>query len=993
MSHGPASVRRRLFGTLLALASPLVLIPTPAAGQDVQASIIGEVADNSGGVLPGVTVTASSPALLTRQVAAVTNERGEYRLTLLPIGTYTVQYELAGFQTVRREGIRLTAGFTAKLDVVLSVGAVSETITVSGSAPIVDVTSSTNTTHLTKEAFDLIPTSRSGLQSVLVMAPGVRSNLDDGTSGTGGTNPMFRAFGQNNESWTQVEGIVVTAARMANQSGVSFDSMTFDEANVTTVGANANTPSRGILLQVVVKSGSNRFAGGGQYIATGAKLQANNVSEAFIAQNVPSAGEPIKKKYDTNAELSGPVMKDKLWFYGSVRRRISDQFQIALMPDGTQAVDKQTQNWATIKLTQQVLPSSRVIGYFSRLSSRQLTNGGTTTLNPLDSSYTRQWPIQGGKIEWQTAKGNAVFSAQYGDFRWYAERTGRELDSSGRPNIQITDTVAGKTSGMPQDISRQDEGRKGLNTTFGWYKPTAKGNHDVKAGFDYTHAYSNRAQKERGQAGNYRLQFATAATSYVFVRNTPAYAVAPVNYVGAWVQDSWTLGRRLTLNLGLRYAHDRGYLPNQCSKPVAAPFTSVFPGQCVTETEFKIWQPVTPRTFVSYDVTGNGRTVLKGGWGLYAHERGFDELALVNTLNESETQFLWRDLNRDRTFQVGEANLDTTCNVGAVGCDYVAGPTITTPGVTATLSNGVLNPDEKEPMYHDANVALEQQLSSTLAVRFMTLYSHHVNTYRLQNNKRPYESYSIPVNSPDPGPDNIIGTADDGKNITYYKYPTAISGAAFQQSMLINDQRSNATFKSFELAMTKRLQNRWMLMASYSGTKIHVPYKRAGDFTGVTAGGLGLLLADYNPNAEINSRDDSYEWTARLTGAYTFPYDVQMSMNYEMRSGDTWARTVVLQDLVPGTTTRTPGSTIPTLSVRAEPVNANRLPNLHLMNTRFQKNFRVARGYRLGVQANIFNTLNMGKIRTLTAASGPTFMRPASIYAPRSLELGVNFSF
>src|SRR5688572_29595648 len=138
-----------------------------ANAQATEANIIGQVTDESGAVLPGVTVTATSPALQVPQVSDVTNAQGEYRLAPLPIGTYTVQYELAGFGAARRENVRLTVGFTARMDISLGVATVQESVTVSGAAPVVDVTSTATTTLLTQEVLETLPTSRNGLISVM----------------------------------------------------------------------------------------------------------------------------------------------------------------------------------------------------------------------------------------------------------------------------------------------------------------------------------------------------------------------------------------------------------------------------------------------------------------------------------------------------------------------------------------------------------------------------------------------------------------------------------------------------------------------------------------------------------------------------------------------------------------------------------------------------------------------------------------------------------
>ena len=143
-------------------------------------SIIGQVTDQSGAVLPGVTVTATSPALQVPQVTAVTNEQGEYRLAPLPIGVYQVAFELAGFRPAQRQDVRLTVGFTARIDVALGLATVAETVTVSGAAPVVDVTSTSGSTLLTREMLELTPTSRNATMSLLTLAPGVRTLIDVG---------------------------------------------------------------------------------------------------------------------------------------------------------------------------------------------------------------------------------------------------------------------------------------------------------------------------------------------------------------------------------------------------------------------------------------------------------------------------------------------------------------------------------------------------------------------------------------------------------------------------------------------------------------------------------------------------------------------------------------------------------------------------------------------------------------------------------------------
>jgi hypothetical protein len=306
--------------------------------------------------------------------------------------------------------------------------------------------------------------------------------------------------------------------------------------------------------------------------------------------------------------------------------------------------------------------------------------------------------------------------------------------------------------------------------------------------------------------------------------------------------------------------------------------------------------------------------------------------------------------------------------------------------VGQALHGAVANPNEKEPMSHEVSLSLERQLAANVAVRATGIYSRMVNTYRVQNNMRPYESFSIPVTNRDPGPDGRLGTADDpGTAITYWEYPVALRGSAFQQPMLINDSRADSDYKSFELAVSRRLVNRWMFMASYSATKLNIPYapNTAGvtDFTG--GGGLTVILSTYDPNAEVFATNKTWEWLGRMTGAYIFPYDLQVSANFEHRSGDPWARQVSF----------TGGQTIPQIRLRVEEIGARRLPNLNILNMRVQKSFFLRGTQKLGLQANIYNVLNVNDPLAVTPLAGPNFNIPTSITPPRIGELGLTYTF
>ena len=250
----------------------------PARAQQETASIIGTITDDSGGVLPGVTVTATSPALQVPELVGVSNEQGQFRFSPLPIGVYEVTFSVSGFQTVKRQDIRVSVGFATRLDIGMKVGALAETITVSGGTPVVDVTSGSTATSFNRETLELIPTSRNGITGLLAQAPGVRGLLDVGGNSLNGI-PAFNTFGQIGEPWLSLEGVSTTALLPSGGNGNYWDYLSIDEARAQTLGANAESFSRGVQLNAMVKSGGNDFHGGGGVSIAGEKLQSNNIDD------------------------------------------------------------------------------------------------------------------------------------------------------------------------------------------------------------------------------------------------------------------------------------------------------------------------------------------------------------------------------------------------------------------------------------------------------------------------------------------------------------------------------------------------------------------------------------------------------------------------------------------------------------------------------------------------------------------------------------------
>jgi len=939
------SSRRRHIGWIIAAASVLCAIvwaePAFAGQGTAPASIIGRVTDGSGAVLPGVTVTATGPALQVPQVVSVTDAQGEYRLTPLPIGTYTATYELAGFGTVRRENIRLTVGFVARLDQVLAVAAIAETVTVSAASPVVDITSTETRTDISHDQIEALPTSRDGLKAFFALVPGMRQNLDVAMSGITENPGRSRINGQTGSMWTLLDGVRIGA------TGAFPEYSSIDGARAQTAGSNAEAPMKGVLLDMTVKSGGNTFSGDLFWQYTNHHLQSNNIDEGLKAFGVRT---PPKLHYQSDASgtLGGRIVRDKLWFFGSARRQEYKLDSLdAFFPDGKQVALETRMTYHVQKLSYQPVVGHKfiVLNHFAR----EWQFRGANRFVAADAREVNEWPYATRKIEWQAVHSSSLLtSVQYGFFGY--PDGGQDGITPDKPStIDIaTQAVAGQALSAGSNANTRRHHGRGVVT---WYR----GAHEVKGGADAIHETGGTSFNPRGAAGEYQLRFNNGVPIEIEVRNTPITPKTVSSYLGTFVSDNWRIGQSLTLSLGLRYERSEAYVPEQCRE--AAPFAAA---GCFPKAGYPVWNSFAPRVHFSYDVLGNGRLAIKGGYGRFNELRDNANALSANTL--ARTQYRWRDLNGNRNYDAGEVNLDRN------GPDFIS---------TAQGVPQVVNPDQKQPKADEFLVSLEHEVAANFGLSFTGIYARNFNIARLLTIARPYEAYNIPTTRPDPGIDNIVGTADDpGKSITFYEYPVALRGAAFDPSMLITDPKSNQNFKTLQVAATRRRTNGWQLSSSFAVTKKHIP------------AGSGSA---YNPNTEIFTANDTWDYTTKISGGYTLPYGINTSAIFEYRNGEPRARQVQFRGQ----------GTITNIVLNVEPVGARHDDNTTMLDLRGAKQFALGGGRTLDARVELFNVLNINAIRSPNMRSGRDFLAPiaqggnnnTAIVPPRLLEFIVAFKF
>jgi len=971
-----------------------LLFATSAAAQD--ASITGRVTDESGGVMPGVTVTATSPALQVPSVVAVTDEKGEYRLTPLPIGTYQIDYTLSGFQTVRRDGVRLTVGFQAKIDVPLKVGSLEETITVSGAAPVVDVSSTAATTQFTRETIELLPTSRNGVVSLLAQAPGVRTLRDVGGSSLNQV-PTFRVFGQAGEAYSTLEGVQTSSLQASSGQANYWDYTTLEEASVRTLGNSAEVPSRGVNLMAIVKSGSNEFHSTTSYNKTGPNFQSDNIDDGLRAKGI-TGGQTLASRYSVSSDLGGRIIRDKLWFYTAGRRQIDDQQPLnTLKPDGTPAIAKELAYFFTEKTSYQMSQSNRLIGFYQ--FNHKYDTASLSQFFPYQYRSGLMTPSVTTKIELQRVWSNQFMTSVQVGYWNYSSQYWSFSPQDVPPALDLSNSLnQGPATTVGQRPHNPRYHYKGNATLF---KPELlHGNHEFKAGIEYVDnwfgrqypklpadtklsgpegdvftaaVYSYRLRPSNGFANCNVAATATAPCQIEFWNN-PSYAKVVTHYFSTFLTDSWTIAKNITLNLGVRFAHDNGFVPESCREAATFPADQVYPAACFDKQQFNIWNSFAPRLHGSWDILGNGKMVLKGGWGRFDHERQqVPEMDSADAQLRVTTSYRWRDFNGNANYDPGEVNLNLN------GTDFIS---------QSGGNNFVPSPTERQPKSDEVSLSLERELGQGFGVRASYVYSRYHDTYRILNTLRPYDAYNVPVTQTDPGPDGVRGNADDpGVSFTYYEWLPALNGRAFERFARVNDPKADQRYNSVDVAMSKRLSNRWQLTASYSATKRNVPFiytdltapatTASGEFNG------NVESAPLNPNNEINVADREWEYTYKLSGVYQAPFGIVTSANYEARSGYPWARQVRF----------TGGKTIPSITLNVEPIGSQRLPISNQLDMRFEKNIGLTHGQKMSLRANIFNILNSNTVLDVTRLSGPNFNKPSSIMDPRIIEVGATYSF
>jgi len=628
-----------------------ILLPETAIAQQAS-GIAGVVRDTSGGVLPGVTVEASSPALIEKSHAALTNAEGRYNIVDLRPGTYTVTFTIAGFNTFRREGITLTAGFTATVNAEMTVGALEETITVSGSAPLVDTQSVRQQRVVSTALLATLPSGSMGLQNLVTLTPGV-----SGTPDVGGSSGLYRSNGPRAATFHGKAGVKVTYDGLnilaplgtGGSTGYLPNPAFAEETSLETGGVSAESAASGMLINVIPKAGGNAFSSNVNGIVATKNMQSDNLTDDLRNRGV-SFSSKVLRLYDLNASVGGPIKRDRLWFFTAGRRAgtkntVGGQYfnKTQGTPFFTPDLDRQQyrQEWVTSfggRLTWQLSQKNKLTGFTDVQGFFNRGRGEFTAPESAPNSYnlSPQGLFQLGFTSVRTSKLLIEAGVSYAMNRWPFPSPGADFMRVSAQDISIVEQTTGfryNARQNYQNVLDQLKYAERLSISY------VTGSHSIKAGTQLEQGFDNTDQVIHGDV-NYTFSRGLPASITQYA--TPYLTKNRMRDLGLFAQDRWAI-KRLTINYGVRVDYFNGYVPRQ----QVAETRFVPARQYDRVDDVPSWTDVNPRVGVSYDLFGHSRTALKFSLGRYLEQLGVGLASANNPIVTSvlNTTRTWGDTN------------------------------------------------------------------------------------------------------------------------------------------------------------------------------------------------------------------------------------------------------------------------------------------------------------------------------------------------------------
>lgn len=910
-------------------------------------SIKGTVSAPDGTALPGVSVTAKSDALVIGKMVTITNMYGYYRFPTLPPGKYDLTFEMEGMNTAVRTGIVLNANMNVTVDYLMQFKSISESVIVEGKAPTIDRQSVSRTATISDELLKELPAARN-ISTYFNMTPGITGDSAHGAA--------VRDNAYN------IDGVQTNDPAVGTAIGY-FSMDVMEELSVQAGGLSAEYGSvKGAAVNVLTKSGGNRFSGDVSMYYTHEKLASDN------AKGTSMEGQNIAPKYEMEPgiNLGGPIKKDKLWFFVNLSMYKGETYRPGFPYDQVEGVPiKDTNIYPYVKLTYQPSQNDKFV-LSANYSRRNISHSGADRFNTVDTTRKQLEPSLMLNSHWthnfsDKLLTNIKFGAFINDLRWTVKKKG----------AYYYDYYTGRNSNSYGFDDLNPRNRFQLNIDGTGFVENLAGSHEMKFGIQANYGVTTRVVTTYGDEDSIGIP----GSAYYTWKGTLVYREwwdgfeqkAAVLNIGAFYNDTWSLSKRLTLNLGVRYDHSSSIIPKtDVNSDYVTKGDFGYIGlpdiywDMVVPKSYSVfkWNNISPRLGMVYDLLGNGKTLFKANFSHYIQD---NYTAISFEMNPVNWVGYGAYVNPDGSI---------------IRIDYTQ-----VPGITTQV--GYKNHKLKAPYTNEVTLSLERELWEDFSVSFSFTRRWDRNLIEdadssvldmdalMERGELVWKNYKkVTVTDP-----------YDGKTqLTFWDRTKYVAPAKY----IVNPPGAKRDYKGIEVIFNKRYSRGWSFNASYV-------YANATGLIGTRFWDSEGRTGFYNdPNAHENAygrmpqeRRHQFKLQALVKG----PLGINLSGYFRILAGYRYTRTVSSMDLGLDMNSHT--------TINAESRGSYGLPTLRILDLRLEKDLRFSKTFVLKLFCDVFNVFNVNTVTDVIVSSSGSipFQTTNAIYTPRVFRLGTKLSF
>ena len=993
----------KLLAVRLAAFAFALLIAVSALAQIQSGNIYGKVQASDGSAIPGVTVTLTG---LGAPQTAVTDAEGNFRFLNLSPGTYAVKAELANFGSATRQGITVNIGRNADVTMTLNASK-SESITVTAEAPLLDVRKTGTGAQVTKVELEKVPTARDPWV-ILQQTPGVLMDRNNVGGNESGQQSVYVSKGTTGVSATwNVDGVNITDFAATGSSPSYFDFDAFEEMQITTGGSDPRIQTPGAQLNMVTKRGTNEFKGSARYFKTDNAWQADPRIPGEATAYLKRVNE-INSIEDYGAEIGGPIVRDKLWFWGAYGQQDIDILSASIVA-GARFQDKTQLKNENLKLNAQLLPSNSLTAV-DQFGAKVKLGRNVSTIRLPETAWNQDnyyggdtgsltnptlWKIEDTQIIGSNLYLTGLYSKVQGGFQLIADNgKGCKTLACGADALPAYRDIAGDGAWHNTYLSVVgDRPQTQYRLDGSGFFNTGSINHELKFGFGYRKATVSSQTIWPGSQFTYNYGPGVGDgndTGYVSLMRLP-----PLTYSAksndAYVGDTMMFGN-LTVEAGLRYDQQKG--SNAAGTGVANPIVpDILPAVSFPAVEGLKWTNVSPRLGFTYALGESRRTLLRAAYNRYVDQLSATTVSATSPGASSYIYYYFNDLNGDNQAQRNEIDFN-------YGVFFHRGPF--DPENPASLQQFTRWNNVKAPTTDEFIVGAEHELLSDFSIGANVTYRKLDNfIWTVGEHHQGQGDYYSPSDYELQAP--ITATLPNGQSATFQYYALKDGIAPPVYNVIINRPDYNQTYKGLELTAVKRMSNRWMLRGNFTlqdwtqhvgpgaisdPTLLRDPGSSSRPGSGLSAcpncdGGQVIYRSTGSGskgNVYINSK-----WAYSLTGVYQVPV-IETSIGFNLNGRQGYPLPYVYAQKVPGEGTK---------YLLATDVDAFRGPNVTELDLRIAKDFRLSKvGLTLSIDG--FNMLNSNTIlqRDVTQINDyGASDHVAEVLSPRVFRVGARLTF